>query len=330
MTEASVTYATQRDLDKVLIEANSLFVYFYSDVELGIRWHGPDADRDRHGDFPEPRFNWCAFPSFRQTRNPDKADIFVVRPRLSHMPRERIYELPYLKGNEGRHVFFDLADYYETYPEFDALFIRAATTKQMLKVNPTAIAWPWPTEDFGKHMPTPAGGWQYDVSFMGQANDIAKDAMRSIGTAGLSTWFQVNSTFWPHICDADPEAGKDLRTIFLNNMQAGRLSLCPMTLDGVIRYRFYEAMSMARVNVLLCDNCVLPLRDKIDYSRCVITIPQALASEAGDMLKAWLDSHSDEEIWQMGLYARQMWITWLWRGRWAEVVDQIVREKLAL
>lgn len=307
-------------------------VYFYTDDEIGIPWRGPDADRITHEDyepFPEPRFNWCAFPSFQLTEDPSEADIFVVRQRLSHMPKERVYDLPHLKGNEGRHVFFDLADYYEPYPGIDALFIRAATTKQMLQVNPTTIAWPWPTEDFGKWMPTPLGGWQYAVSFMGQANPMGAVALDAI-QLDMDTNVWVNDSFWPHICDEDPDEGEALRGAFLDNMQSGRLSLCPMTLDGVIRYRLYEAMSMARVSILLCDNCVLPLQDKIDWERCVIQIPEDQAHETAVILRTFLARNSDEEIWERGLYAREIWVKWLWRGSWAENVDLVVRERLEL
>ena len=306
-------------------------VYFYTDEEVGTPWLGPDADRITHEDFepfPEPRFNWCAFPSFEPTEDPKQADIFVVRQRLPTVA-DKIQELPYMQSNEERHVFFDLRDDYTEFP-VNSIFIRGSTTKRMMEANPNSISWPWPTEDFGTHMPTPSGGWQYDVGFMGQAKQVAHSAMASITAAGLSHRFQINNTFWPHICEQDKLAGENLRRVFLENMQAGRLSLCPMTLDGVIRYRLYEAMSMARVNVLLCDNCVLPMQDKIDWPKYIIPSREQDAGDAGPILDDWLGRHSDKEIWEMGLAAREMWVKWLWRGNWEKNVDLVVRERLGL
>uniref|UniRef100_A0A6M3LST1 Glycosyltransferase n=1 Tax=viral metagenome TaxID=1070528 RepID=A0A6M3LST1_9ZZZZ len=306
--------------------------YFYTDDEVGQPWLGPDADRLTHEDFepfPDPRFNWCAFPSFEPTEDPQEADIFVMRQRLSKVGE--IDHLPHLKGNEERHVFFDLADNYKTYPGIDALYLRGAAVQQVFDVNPTTVSWPWPTEDFGRFMSTPAGGWQYDVSFQGQASDMARVAMQSCIDAGLGCAFHINDRFWPHICEDNDRVGERLRRTFSENMQGGRLSLCPTTLtQGVIRYRLYEAMSMGRVSIHICDGGVLPMQDKIDWDRCVVHIAEADAANAGPIIKAWLDRHSDAEIWDMGLYAREMWVKWLWRGTWAENVDLVVRERLGL
>lgn len=43
--------------------------------------------------------------------------------------------------------------------------------------------------------------------------------------------------------------------------------------DGNYSYRFYEALSLGRIPVLLDTDCVLPLEDVIDYSEFVIRIP---------------------------------------------------------
>ena len=96
-----------------------------------------------------------------------------------------------------------------------------------------------------------------------------------------------------------------------------------------MRYRFYEAMSMARVPVLLCDHCVLPFSDRINYARCVIQIRESSVPGTGFALREWLNAHSDAEILEMGVYGRAMWERWLAGAQWERVWGEIVKERLA-
>jgi len=87
--------------------------YYYTEAETGVPWPGPDADfilpngQKKYG-VQWPRFVWYALPGFEKTTDPAQADVFVVRQRLIWLSRAQIYGLPYLKGNERRHLFFDL------------------------------------------------------------------------------------------------------------------------------------------------------------------------------------------------------------------------------
>jgi hypothetical protein len=316
-------------------------VYFYTDGEVGVPWPGEDHDRRKSGDFPEPRFELCAFPGFERTRDPARADVFVVRQRLVNLSDGQIRGLPHLRGNERRHVFFGLGpdgsrECYRAWPDVPAIFIRATCNREMLEANPATVAWPWPheTADMGPHVRREGQGYEFDIVFQGCANnDLGRRVVTSVEkTPGLKKHIRVNREWWPDMEDEGEQ--ERLRRTYLETTGAARLHLVPTSVEldgrlmGVVRYRLYEGMALGAVGVHLCDGCVLPLADKIDWSRCVVTVKEADADRTGEILADWLARHNDDEIREMGRYARRMWERWIDRRRWAENVAQIVRERL--
>jgi len=300
--------------------------YFYTDDEVGVPWPGPDADRGGYKDLKEPRFNWCEFPGFDVTEDPGEADVLVVRQRLSWLTDEQLAGLPHrTPRNIGRHVFFDLADNFYLYPIEGAMQFRGCADREMMIAQPSIIPIAWPTEDFG-HLTTD-GGWEYDIIFQGQHNELADRAMDSCVKAGLRHGFLLTEKFWPHIRNEDWDRGMKLWDSFRENIRSGRLSLCPRTLKrGVIRYRLYEAMSMKRLSVLICDCCVLPFPELIDWDRCLIRVWEYQVDDTGWIIENWLADHCDAEIMVWGDYARSAWLKYLDRRQYGEMIAWKVKE----
>lgn len=297
--------------------------YFYADAEVGVPWPGPDADHEAHG-FAEPRFNWEEMPGFEATENPAEAEVFVVRQRLSWLTDEQVASLPYLDGNEYRHVFFDLADNFHLYPTGHAMQFRGCADRPMVEAQPGIVPIAWPVEDFG-HLTD--FDWQYDVSFQGQHNALADKAMRSCEEAGLSCHFNPTEKFWPHIRNEDPERGKQLWGSFRENIRSARISLCPRTLDrGVVRYRLYEAMTMKRGSVLIGDACLLPFPEWIDWDKIVLRIPESEVEHSGQMVRDWLASR-EGQLDRIGEYARGVWLAILDRRQYGNMISATVRQR---
>jgi len=297
--------------------------YFYTDEEVGVPWYGPDADRGGYKGIP-PRFNWCEFPGFEVTRNPKDADVFVVRQRLSWLTDEQIINLPHLRGNVPRHVFFDLADNFHLYPIEGAMQFRGCADAEMVFAQPSIIPIAWPTEDFG-HLTD--FDWEYDVIFQGQHNTLADRAMQSCINAGLKCDFVLTEEFWPHIRNKDRKRGMKLWDSFRENIRSGRLSLCPRTLErGVIRYRLYEARSMKRMSVFICDACIGPFFDRIDWNRCLVKIWEQQVDETGPIVRDWLAARDDDDLITRGNYAREVWETFLDRRQYGTVIAAKVKE----
>jgi hypothetical protein len=202
--------------------------------------------------------------------------------------------------------------------------MRADATKEILEHDPNTVGWPWPVNDLWR----PHEGFQYDVCFQGWASTpLTNIVCNSVKETKLSAHIQVHDYFFGYHYD-DP-AYAHLRVSFQDTLSKSRLSLVPRSLpEGVVRYRFYEALSMGRVPVHFCDGRVMPFANKIDYDKCSIHIPENLAVNTGVILTDWLHNHSDEQIIEMGLYGRKMWDTWLNSDKWGDLYKVVIEEHL--
>lgn len=311
-------------------------VYYYTDDEVGSPWLGPDADRLQYfGGIP--RFVWYEWPGFEITTNPAQADVFVVRQRFSKLTEVQMRSLPYLRGNERQHVFFDLNDHYiKTFPDIQGIYFRSCCTQAMLGVNPNIVLWPWAVLPGLVHnyVSLPEGGFRYDAVFQGHTSPSARAMMVLLQEAEspMKTHLKDLGMFWPNIRDhGDPEEAASLRIEYLETMSAGRLILCPMSNTWpATRIRLFEAMAMGRFQVYFNDEVVLSFNDKINWDECMLRLPMSAISDIHKILPAWLAQHSDEEIIERGKYARRAWETWFAPHNWGRTAGVIVREKLGL
>lgn len=314
-----------------------LRAYHYTDEEVGVAFPGPDEDRRQYcqrDGIPWPRFVWYEWPGFEATQDPTAADVFVVRQRFSRMTDEQIRSLPYLHGNEERHVFFDLSDHEtRTFPDVPGVFFRSCSTPEIRAANPNAVLWPWaPIEKvIREYVHLPPGGFQYDVVFQSRAAESVRTMMQSIQEeTSLKTHFKVVEEFFPHIRRKDPARGMELEKEYLETMQGARLLLCPPTIPEASRMRMWEAMAMGRISVLFNDVLLLPLEDKVDWDTCLLRLPLSAMAEAHKALPAWLAEHDDADIMERGQYARTCWQTWFAPALWGQTIGMIVRGKLGL
>jgi hypothetical protein len=307
-------------------------VYYYTDKEVGVAWPGPDADRP--AEYADPRFIWYDW-GWPETTDPDEADIFVVRQRLIWLTTEQVYQLPYLSGNEQKHVFFDLGSdgdkaCYRDFAGLPAIFFRACVTKNLLLRNPTIIPWPWPVVDIqaeAKQLGVLGQDKKYDVVFKGQiTNDMAQAAVDSVAKSKLKSLIDVNKSFFAYMGDDEKRAE---RAEFLKVMQQGRLHLIPTSVPvGTVRYRLYEGMAIGQVGVSLCDGCVFPFEDRINWDDIVLTIPECSAGDVGPILESWLKGLPDKVLAERGKYARLVWQAWLDRSQWSTVIANEIEMRI--
>lgn len=283
-------------------------VYYYTPGDLGL------------AEFPAGLMRLAGFEA---TPDPQTADVFAL-PTITHSVKDRLQNLPYLAGNESRHVVWNCADdYNDLLGMGPVLALRCDATKAIVGHEPRTRAWPWPVDDLW----APFEGFEYDVVFQGWAStpltNVAVDSVRA--QENLHSHLETYPFFYGYHYH-DP-AYAHYRVSFIDTLRRSRLSLVPRSIPaGVIRYRFYEAMSAGRVPVHFNDGRVLPWADKIDYSLCSIHLPESDAANAGPILAEWLAHHHDDDIRAMGAYGRAMWQRWLapddWDERFAEAVTQ--------
>lgn len=261
------------------------------------------------------------------TEDPANADCFVLPTDIRHVTDQQILDLPFLDGNENRHVFFTLSEHEKRPLPVDALAFRTDHNKVLAVENPRARAWCWASEDLAAYVKVPDGGFRFDVhAQLWASSPLTNQTVESCKEAGLAVHDQRNSFFYGHLETANDARLGELRQSFLETMQASRLVLVPRSRPRVNRYRFFEAMSMGRVPVLLGDDVLLPCADKIDYARCSIRIGEEYAGVLGHALVDMLTQHTETGIIEMGLYGRSMWERWLapavWERSWSELVAE--------
>ncbi len=74
--------------------------------------------------------------------------------------------------------------------------------------------------------------------------------------------------------------------------------------DGNYSYRFYEALSLGRIPVLLDTECVLPLEDQIDYDSFILRVPYYDLYRLDQIIAAHWQRLSSEDFRDMQLKAR--------------------------
>lgn len=278
-------------------------------------------------EFPPGYFKLAGFDI---TDDPAQADCFVLPTDIRHVTDQQILDLPFLAGNENRHVFFTLSEFPKRALPVNALAFRTDHNERLRDAgNTLARAWCWGVEDLAAFVKLPVDGFVYDIhAQMWASTPMTDDCVESCKRAGLVVHDQRNPFFYGTLeTDKDPRLA-ELRKSFLETMQRSRLVLVPRSRPAVNRYRFFEAMSMGRVPVLLCDECLLPCADKIDYARCSIRINERDAARTGTILKEWLHDHTGHELIQMGLYGRDMWLRWLNPAWWETTWGELTREHL--
>ena len=197
---------------------------------------------------------------------------------------------------------------------------------------PHEIVMPGQIEDLGAahgHAPRPKGE-RPSIGFMGKAGfDSAKAALRyyvrnyivrhgperegmyfrrrALGLLRRDPRFDLTAT-------ARKRFSAHARTIEVPPEQARReyiesIKNCLFTLaprgDGNYSLRFYEALSLGRIPVLIDTDMILPLADRIAYDEFMVRVPSGRLAELPDILFEFWQSHSEEELRSMQEKARQ-------------------------
>lgn len=287
--------------------------YVYSPQECGLdKW--PDGVLRLDG--------------FEVTESAADADVFVYPGAIHLLNGSDLRKLPHMAAHADRHVFFHCADH-ETLYDLPSLFIRCNTRQWYYEKDRNTISWPWPVEDFGEYAFT-GHGFAFDVTFHGwrssRVREQSVDACRHFGN--LKADIAEYSDFYGYLKDTDPELGRRRRQ-FLGSMQRSRIAICPESIPGVFAYRFFEALSAARVPLLIGSGYVLPWADVIPWNDIALFCPAEQAANAPKVARRFLDAHSDAQIIEMGRKGREYFDRYLNRDRWTALMAEAVSRKLA-
>ncbi len=125
----------------------------------------------------------------------------------------------------------------------------------------------------------------------------------------VRTNFIIRSSYSGHknTINMDPEIA---RREYRDNMLQSDLALCVKG-DGNFSYRFYEALSLGRIPLLINTDCVLPFADKIDYDAFILRVPFQDIAKLPERVGEWWKRLSDEGFVGMQKQAREVYERYL-------------------
>jgi hypothetical protein len=124
----------------------------------------------------------------------------------------------------------------------------------------------------------------------------------------VDTRFIVRDSFFNQI-HADP---KETRREYLENLQNADFTLAPKG-DPNTSTRFFEALSLGRIPILIDTETVLPLEKEIDYDSFILRVPHTEMHTLPGRILDLYESLSDDEFIRMQARARDAFVNYLQR-----------------
>lgn len=276
-------------------------------------------------------------PDVIKTDNPKEAD-FIICPAALHTIKSKnpnlrvnrslvseVESLKYWKEFESKHVFFDCSDFEVSFNGTSATLIRC-NVRDFMFTDKNTIPWFWPVDDLVDYTSVPEDGFKYDATFQGWLSTKTREnSVRSCANElGSKFNHKTFNDFFGLMSDKNEQQVR--RESFLKSQQESKILLAPQSIPGVFPYRFYEAMSSARVPALFCTGYYLPFQNEIDWDKCTIRFDAEQAQDAGKLIKTFLENNSESKIIEMGRYGREMWNEWLNRDKQPELIAYALKK----
>lgn len=261
-----------------------------------------------------PRHNCWRIPTglIQTTTDPESADYFLLPEDLRRLQIDLGIEavklfveaLPYYQQLPEKHIFWSSHDDPRS-PQPTALFCKTSVCRQ----EPGRfITVPYPVEDLGSYgnfnepdQPV----WQ--TCFVGYpgSSPLREQLLLAVATdQRLTSRLDIAPKFHSHL---DQATRNERRKRYLDIMRASLTVLCPRG-DGMNSIRFYEALSMGRIPILISDGCVLPFEELICYDRFVIRIAEQDVCHTPELIEEWIrQKKSTDDIMQRCREAREAW-----------------------
>jgi len=102
------------------------------------------------------------------------------------------------------------------------------------------------------------------------------------------------------------------RAEYLENMNQNLFALCVRG-GGNYSIRLYETLAMGRIPVIIDETMPLPLSEHIDWSAIAVKVPISDIDSVGEIVAAFFNSKTPEQLIQMQHASRQTWLDFLTR-----------------
>lgn len=155
-----------------------------------------------------------------------------------------------------------------------------------------------------------------------------KAAMRVLeASSRIRTHFIIRQTFSASkkTISLDPVVA---RKEYVDSMIASDFVLAPKG-DGNFSVRFYEALALGRVPILIDTDCVLPREDVIDYASVILRVPYTALDTLADRVADFYAAHTPEAWIERQHRARELFVTHLRYDRFMSALFASIAEQSA-
>lgn len=244
------------------------------------------------------------------TEEPEEADFFLLPEDLNRLQDDLgiagvarfINSLPLFSRYPERHLFWSSHDNAAS-PVREAIFCKCSVSA---REPGELIPIPYLVEDLAAYHHTEPERFRYDSCFIGYPGSSPLREKMLLAVAAdrqLSSCLDIAPKFHSHL---PPEIRAARRQKYLDTLSCSLTALCPRG-DGMNSIRFFEALSMGRIPVLISDNCLLPFASRISYDRFVIRVAEGEVDDTAGIILDWIREKSTAELMQRCREARQAW-----------------------
>jgi len=162
------------------------------------------------------------------------------------------------------------------------------------KSNPDAIAFFHPVLLNADSYPI--DGCQYLSGFQGAISThpcrqhireaLDEDKFRPLATFPTFYFIPNDNVFWAY----DGLQVREKRGRYLDRLEDTKFPLCPRG-KGLNSIRFFEALRLGRIPVLIADDTKLPLEWMIDYDEFIVRVPEQEIASSNEYIERWLSDH---------------------------------------
>jgi|GEM_PF-3491211 len=291
----------------------SIFSYTYSDFKL--------SDQQRLGYASVNLFKRTDL--FEKVQDPEKADFIIFPIAIDGIletptPEQSLLtflkSLPYYNQFEEKHIFFSFHDYSDSIRS-SSIFFRSSVKRSV--ATTTTFAFPYFVNDEG----TLLESIEYHSSFVGTTStNILRNELVKIFNNVDTLKFYTNTVDTFHENLSSQEEKDQRKRLFFDTIHKSLTVCCPKG-NGVQSKRFFEVLSMGRIPILISDDILLPLEEKIEYSKAILRISEESISQIENFLAPFFIANKSQDIIERFQYARFIWIEYLQPNKWGELIE---------
>lgn len=193
------------------------------------------------------------------------------------------------------------------------------------KKNKSEFLLPYIWECFEKPEKSLSKTTKPKVGFCGNVNKNLGKRLTTIKALeqnkNIETDFILRKGFW-----AGKPNDEQLKMDYINNLIHSHFTICNRG-RGNFAIRFYQALSLGRIPVLIDSDMVFPFEDEINWDEVIIKANNE--TELAEKIVLWWQNKSEEEVINAQLQCRKIYEKYLTASSFSKILEQAMLQKVS-